>query len=275
MKRLAGLRVRLVWRGRSFLLEWLEGIFRFFGLGLVRYRDLEIMRQLKAPGNDLEFMHEFGAEVSPALLAEYLARSRSQMRQDLFVLFVLGFPRGGFFVEFGATDGVTLSNSYLLEGEFGWDGILAEPARGWLVALRRNRSCAIDSRCVWSRSGEMLPFNETSVGELSTVDAFSGLDLHSQSRRDGQIYEVETVSLLDLLVQYSAPEVIDYLSIDTEGSELEILDSFDFSRFSFRVITVEHNFTPQRSKIKKVLERNGYRRVHEHVSKFDDWYVRA
>ena len=57
-----------------------------------------------------------------------LPRSRSQLRQDIFVLCTLDFKRNGFFVEFGATNGVDLSNSYLLETEFNWTGILAEPA---------------------------------------------------------------------------------------------------------------------------------------------------
>lgn len=268
-----GLKIRTEGRFRKVLLDGLKNLFRFFGLGLVRFRELERLRQYRPPDHDLAFILGIGKNFPPGSLESFLPKSRSQLRQDLFVLGSLGFPRGGFFVEFGATDGVGLSNSYLLETEFGWSGIVAEPARGWSKALRENRLCAVDTRCVWSESGKKLSFNETNVGELSTVDIFSGADAHAEDRKGGRFYEVETVSLLDLLVQHSAPDIIDYLSVDTEGSELEILDSFDFSRYSFRVITVEHNFTSQRSKIKKLLERNGYRRVHEEVSQFDDWYV--
>lgn len=255
------------------LVGGLKLFFRFFGLGLVRFRELEKLRQYTPPDPDSQFISTFGGLFPPGLLAEYLPKSRSQLRQDLFVLGSLGFPRAGFFVEFGATDGVGLSNSYLLETEFGWDGILAEPARSWSKALSENRSCAIDTRCVWSETGAKLSFNETNELELSTIDIFSDSDGHAGARERGQVYEVETVSLLDLLQSHSAPKIIDYLSIDTEGSELEILGSFDFARYSFRVITVEHNFTPQRRKIKRLLEKRGYRRVHEDVSQWDDWYV--
>jgi len=199
--------------------------------------------------------------------------SKSQLGQDLFVLAALGSPRSGFFVEFGATNGFDLSNTYLLEKEFGWTGILAEPAARWLPDLTKNRAVAIDSRCVWSKSGEQLDFNETSVGEFSTLNAFSSSDGHSRTRRKGQVYSVETVSLQDLLEEHDAPKVIDYLSIDTEGSEFKILENFDFSRFSFRVVTVEHNFTGIRGEIHALLQRNGYERVYEDLSQWDDWYL--
>jgi hypothetical protein len=67
--------------------------------------------------------------------------------------------------------------------------------------------------------------------------------------------------------------VIDYLSIDTEGSEYEILANFDFSKHRFRVITCEHNYTQERDKIHTLLTEKGYLRKFEDVSQFDDWYV--
>lgn len=64
--------------------------------------------------------------------------SKSQLLQDVFVLHELNFKEGGFFVEFGATNGVELSNSHLLEKEFHWQGILAEPARVWYDDLKKS-----------------------------------------------------------------------------------------------------------------------------------------
>lgn len=205
----------------------------------------------------------------------HLGDSKSQLQQDIFVLTELCFKTGGYFVEFGATNGVDLSNTYLLEKGFGWTGILAEPARSWHSELKKNRSSIIESKCVWSTSGQTLKFNETASGEFSTIDVFSDLDQHSRVRESGQRYEVETISLVDLLETYNAPNEIDYLSIDTEGSEYDILNSFDFERFKFKVITCEHNFTPQREKIHDLLTQHGYVRKFEEISEFDDWYVAA
>jgi len=75
------------------------------------------------------------------------------------------------------------------------------------------------------------------------------------------------------LKKYNAPKEIDYLSVDTEGSELDILSAFDFNEYRFNCITIEHNFTENREKLKLLLEQNGYKRIFEHLSKWDDWYI--
>lgn len=209
-----------------------------------------------------------------ALNRELLSKSNSQIKQDLFVLSELNYKKNGFFVEFGACDGLIFSNSYLLEKEFGWKGILAEPAKCWHNQLKNNRNCWIETDCVWGVSDSFLTFNETDTAELSTIDNFGLYGDHALSREKGNTYSVKTISLNDLLEKYNAPKEIDYLSIDTEGSELEILSNFDFSKYSFRVITCEHNYTPMREKIFELLINNGYLRVFEEVSKFDDWYVK-
>lgn len=202
---------------------------------------------------------------------DLLEKSPSQLRQDLFALSRTDFMRGGFFVEFGATDGVEHNNSWLLEHEFGWRGILAEPARGWHAALKANRGCAIDTRCVWRESGQSVHFTETPRTKNSAISSL----VKTSRKLRGTSYEVETVSLDDLLETHGAPSVIDYLSVDTEGSEYEILAALDFDRWSFRVLTVEHNFARQREDIHALLTGKGYVRVLEDVSRFDDWYVPA
>ena len=202
-----------------------------------------------------------------------LRNSRSQLRQDLFVLSELNYKRNGYFVEFGATNGVDLSNTHLLETQYDWTGILAEPATRWHADLVKNRAAKIDKRCIWRCSGESLVFNETDSPEFSTIDCFSSSDGHAKARGSGKRYSVETVSLMDLLIEHKAPRVVDYLSIDTEGSEFDILDNFDFQSYQFRIITCEHNYSPIREKLSALLQNNGYQRKYEDTSQFDDWWV--
>ena len=204
-----------------------------------------------------------------------LRKSKSQGGQDLFALMELDFKRNGFFVEFGAADGVVHSNSHLLEHGYGWTGILAEPARCWHRKLKRNRKCTIDTRCVWRETGETLTFREHAAAQLSAISQFVRDDTMNHLRQDATEYQVETISLMDLLKSHNAPQRIDFMSIDTEGSEFEILKSFDFDAYDVRVIACEHGFSPVREDIHDLLSSRGYSRKHPDLSHMDDWYVKT
>jgi FkbM family methyltransferase len=207
--------------------------------------------------------------------------SKSQLNQDLFVLSELGFKRNGFYVEFGACDGLSFSNTFSLENEYGWSGILAEPARLFKESLIKNRpKSKLDFHCVWKESNKKILFNEvTDNCELSTINQFTDHDYEvnpglDKKRDIGFRYEVETISLLDLLDKHNAPKKIEYLSIDTEGSEFEILNTFDFDKYNIKIITCEHGFSSQRSKIFELLQSKGFQRRYEDYSKWDDWYIK-
>jgi FkbM family methyltransferase len=207
-----------------------------------------------------------------------LARTQSQILQDLWVLFMTREKRGGFFVEFGACDGILLSNTLLLERDFGWNGILAEPNPVWHQDLRRNRKCAISTECVYSRTGEELAFMATeTMPELSRIASLVPDDVHERNgaRAQSHIFSAPTITLQHLLQKFSAPREIDYLSIDTEGSELEIIGAFDFAEYVFHLITVEHAGESQkRESIRCLLEKHGYTRWFPELTRWDDWYVR-
>jgi hypothetical protein len=85
---------------------------------------------------------------------------------------------------------------------------------------------------------------------------------------------IQTVSLNDLLRHHGAPKTIDYLSIDTEGSELEILSAFDFSAHHVRIITVKHSHSSMRGKLHDLLTSNGFTRAFEEFSDWGDWYLK-
>jgi FkbM family methyltransferase len=202
-------------------------------------------------------------------------QSQSQILQDLWVGYELGDKREGFFVEFGATNGIVNSNTWLLEKKYGWRGILAEPNPFWHSALAQNRSAAIDHRCVSSTSARKVRFLTTDAvdPELGGVAEFAGGDHFAGVRSDGVGIEVETISLNQLLSDHYAPLTIDYMSIDTEGSEYDILQSFDFSRHNVKLISVEQNRETEAA-IEALLIGKGYERVFKEFSQWDGWYVR-
>jgi FkbM family methyltransferase len=190
--------------------------------------------------------------------------SNSQLTQDIFVQLILNFKENGYFVEFGAADGYEFSNTFLLENAFNWDGILVEPAKSWAPA-NNLRKCNVDFRCVAATSGQTVMFNDAEIKFLSSTKEIIGTDTIQ--------YGVETVSLNDLLEQYNAPEHINYLSVDTKGGELQILETLDFNKYSFDVITVDHNFSEARVGVYDLLTSKGYFRVCNEISWIDDWYV--
>ena len=211
--------------------------------------------------------------------------TESQLQQEVMVMMSTCFLQNGFFVEFGATDGKTLSNTFLLEKYLKWNGILVEPSKGYHKALEENRDCIIDKRCVYSESNKQVEFSENKdSGELSAIKEYlpevkkvkDNINLQRALKLKNtktEIYNVETVSLIDLLDQHNAPKIIDYISIDTEGSEYDILKTFDFDKYQFRLLTVEHNYEPYREKIHELLTKKGYRRMLKEISKYDDWYI--
>lgn len=254
------------------LIILLKAVFKKFNVGIAGYSYFQLYLEYE---KNVKYLIDIPNH-KLVRLASLIEKSKSQVKQDLFVLAELDFKRNGFFVEFGATNGIDLSNSYLLESEFGWDGILAEPAKCWHKELKMNRNCNIETNCVWSNSDSVLIFNQVDdAAELSTVSSYNKSDSHSKYRENGQNYNVSTISLNDLLDKYNAPQKIDYLSIDTEGSEYEILSNFNFSKYDISIISCEHNFTPLREKIFTLLTKQGYIRKYVGLSKWDDWYVKS
>lgn len=201
-------------------------------------------------------------------------KSVSQLGQDIWVLEKTNYKRNGFFVDIGASDGVMLNNTWLLEKEFGWKGICVEPNPKFYQKLKKNRKCIVTDYYVSDKTGEEIEFIMADVYSSGINCAFN--DLHKEIRRSyaeiGNVIKVVSISLDDLLEKYNAPHEIDYISIDTEGNEYDILKKFPFDKWNVRLFTIEHNFTEQRQKIYELLTKQGYTRIE---SEWDDWYERS
>ncbi|MGQ0457927.1 MAG: FkbM family methyltransferase [Hyphomicrobium sp.] len=208
---------------------------------------------------------------------QFGADAASQLGQDLWALWLTNGKRGGYFVEIGASDGVSLSNTYILERDFGWRGIVAEPHPSLASALAANRRCHVSTDCVSDRSGdtvEFLALKDTVYSRLKDIVPDDDHEKRGARAIDANVVRVRTISLNDLLAQANAPGTIDFLSIDTEGSELEILNAFDFDAYTTRAIVVEHNFTSRRRDLFELLESKGYMRLWPEHTLWDDWYVK-
>lgn len=176
----------------------------------------------------------------------------------------------GFFVEVGCADAIRLSNTKFLE-EKGWRGICIDAFPTNFNEKTRPRT-VVERACVYSTAGKQVTFFRAETPELSGIG--NHIVRHAKTVQDTLKEKVSlvTVTLTEILDKHQCPSFVDFLSIDTEGSEFEILKGIDTSRYQFGCICVEHNFEDKRADIAEWMKAHGYR-LHAQKS-FDDWYIR-
>lgn len=194
---------------------------------------------------------------------------RSQFGQDRLAIRLLS---KGFFVELGANDGVSLSNTYAMEKTLGWNGICIEAIPDKYEQLKKNRSCI----CVSSLVDEVDDIEKTLIVPSYSIYRYGDLLSYIEGDRDGDMKKnqndvsmtLKTKSLTTILTENNAPKLMEFLSLDTEGSELRILKGLDFTRYNFKLICVEFNHS--RTEINQLLLSKGYTHIGE--SSIDDFY---
>ena len=191
--------------------------------------------------------------------------SKSQIYQDLFILYFSKNKKNGKFIEIGGGNGVDLSNSYLLEKKYKWRGIICEPEKKSQRKILNKRSAKLEKRPITNKSEKNKIFyvNEDTYQSSLIV----GTKYNSKLK-------VDTISLNHLLKKNKIYNQVDYISIDTEGNEFDIIKNFNFKKYKVNFFTIEHNFNKKkREKIFKVMKKNKYERVFKNISYMDDWYV--
>lgn len=189
----------------------------------------------------------------------------SQKGQDKFLNeLIFKYKKEGFFVEIGAHDGVSFSNSYFFEKNLAWTGICVEPNPNIINVLQSNRNCICEQICI-SDSNTKKPFL---LCKGYMLEMYSGLvenyDPRHLDRIDREMYIfggekqiiwVDCCTLKSLFEKYKITH-IDFLSIDIEGGEKAALESINFATVTIDVIVVENNFNG--TILQKYLEDKGY-----------------
>lgn len=195
-------------------------------------------------------------------------KSYSQIGQDLKVLKHFNNKKNGYFIEVGANDGINLSNTYLLEQDYNWKGICIEPVPSIFKKLVKNRKSINLSDAVYNVNDKIVNITEANL--LSGIR--EDIDTHKRVLKNKDV-SVKTKTLTKIMDENNTPRYVDYLSIDTEGSELKILEGIDFNKYSFGYINIEHNrVEPRRTLMRKKLLKNGYQYMGP--NKFDDIYIK-
>jgi FkbM family methyltransferase len=201
-------------------------------------------------------------------------RSSSRLGQDIWALERLRYKRSGYFVDIGAMDGLMASNTLMLERDFGWTGLCAEPNPDFFRQLRQNRKAKVLEACIGPRSADEVAFildDENSSIAVQPATADAAFRLRSLEAA-GNVIHFMTQSLNDFLTTCSAPHEIDFLSLDTGGNEFEILSTFPFQNWKVRLVAVGHHSTRQSESMREILLENGY---VQSDSRWDDWYELA
>lgn len=191
-------------------------------------------------------------------LCDKIFNYKSQFEQDKHVISVYNGKKNGYFVEIGAYNGIDSSNTYILEKDYNWNGICVECNPIHFKELCNVRACHKSNYAIYNVNDRVMTFYD-SGGYAGLVETNN----HSHVKND-PIINVTTKTLSTLLDDYKAPSFIEYLSLDTEGSEYEILKAHDFNRYKFGYICVEHNHIEvNRNAIRELLEKNGYEFTRE------------
>jgi FkbM family methyltransferase len=186
-----------------------------------------------------------------------------QEGEDALLWQIFKSKRDGFFIDAGAFDGKYLSNSFSFELE-GWSGICVEAIPEFFEMCRRNRprSISIHAACVAPGQGSTVQFEREPLGLLSGIRAHETPDLEGRYRARGMMFpgftriEVPARTLDEILAEHPPPASgIDFLSIDVEGTELDVLRGFDNIA---RVVLVEANTAAQETALRGYMAARGY-----------------
>ena len=260
-------------------------ILDFFGLVLMKKETLELMKfdllsVLKYVTSD-KLLKQTEKDFIFFATQFFLKNENtmySQLGQDLLALSGNSTKRNGFFVEIGGGNAIRSSNTYLLQSEFDWQGIIVEPnpelANEILAVRGASKQLTILTCAIAKDSGTE---NFLAAGLLGTLDRFIAGDAHQKQRKKLRnqfgLIQIETLSSFDFVKKHVGSKKIDFLSVDTEGSEFEILSNWPFNLSKPKIIVFEHNNRKWKFSLEQVLQKNGYIKVLEKISKFDSWFV--
>ena len=191
--------------------------------------------------------------------------SLNQIDKELFRLLE---NRDGFYVEIGANDGISQSNSLFFERKRSWLGVLVEPSPSTFEFLRKNRSSLnnfYNCACVsFDYKDDFIDFFYSNLMS-TTVHSDENFETYRNHAKSGKLYlarnenlgnlRVPARTLESILISSNAPALIDLFSLDVEGNELEILKGLSHIDYRFKYIVVE---TPDFATISNYLYENKY-----------------
>jgi len=225
--------------------------YRTSNLGKERENILSIFRsKLSFNDENYRYLIEKARKVKLRFSAQYA--------QDIIAYLFFKGKDSGFYIEIGANDGYTGSTTFWAE-QLGWDGICVEPELETFDELKKRRFCNLYNVAISDRNRKGVEFinfpKRTSRSGISDTMTEYQID-------EAKIYSsmttttVNTLTFGDMMNDFPDIRHIDFLSIDTEGHEMNVLQSIDFDKYSFGLLTIE---TVEGSDVVRHIEKYGYK----------------
>jgi FkbM family methyltransferase len=177
--------------------------------------------------------------------------------EDLICYLYFDQKKNGFYVDIGAHDGITFSNTFVFE-QIGWEGICIEPDPVIFSMLDRNRKCIKYNVAIakesdaeirfasisgWGGGGDGSPHYPASMlGVLESNMLPHVKHLVQENRGKIEYIAVKIKTFSDIMKNHSEITYIDLLSLDVEGAEIDVLDTIDFSKYRFGLLCIENNY---------------------------------
>lgn len=194
------------------------------------------------------------------------ASMMGQFKQDYF-LYTEHFKklnRRGIYLDVAANHPTHLSNTYFMDRCLGWDGLCVEGNPSYYKKLTTNRTCHVLSSCVSDKDGQNVTFIlGGGSGGIAETNKHTGYWEKAGVKHEQMTLSCTTMAkaLRNLRVR-----TVDYLSLDVEGHELNVLKGFDWGNVVIKVMTIEVS-TETLPPIQQYLEKKGYIRFYPD---FDD-----
>ena len=210
----------------------------------------------------MSYFKKYLVKISPSMLINVLRLIRESFYRNYFGYVALNNLdkqleeycnySHGYYVELGANDGLTQSNSFYFEKKKKWNGVLIEPSPNNYLKCRDNRDSSNKFFCNACVSFDYEEeYVEMVYANLMTIPMSLKKDIDIESEflnrslkylkknEDHFTFGAKAKTLTEILILADSPKIMDFLSLDVEGSEIEVLKGFDFSLYSFRFLLIE------------------------------------
>lgn len=192
----------------------------------------------------------------------------SQNDEDKLLNNIFNEKQNGVYIELGALDGKLHSNTLFFEKKYNWSGILIEPnpIEFKKLCLNRNHSNYLFNELISNKEEELDFYIDIDLPAVSGVKS----DIPEKNKKvwfqNNETLKIKPKKLTDIIKQ-TPFEFFDFMSLDCEGHELDVLESWDFS-IPIHIIIIEmaNDNLEKENKIYEIMKNNNYKVLFQHKS---------